>query len=531
MSLADFLTYSILIGGVISLVMIIWSYIKGLKESPRDMWFLFIYKFIEYSAYGAMNIAIILWLSRDCGLGDVMAGSYIAAWSMMLSVVAMVAGALVDTIGIRRTLVISVVFLLVSRFFMSWLTNPAAVFILGFVPMAIGFAIVGPLVSVAIKRYTTKEGAALGFGLFYVIMNIAYAVGGFFFDWIRDFYGARDAAGKIIDENAGTMLFGMHFSTYQMIFIFGLGATAISFIVLFLIRDGVEIGDDDKVVYKPIKQYGSGTEAIKSAAKETWQLISSVIREKYFWIFIGLLSLTLFVRFIFFHFHYTFPKYGVRVLGEGAKIGSIYGVLNPVLVIYLVPLVAYFTKKTSSYKMMIIGSTVSALSCFIAALPAGWFEPLTNSVLGEMIFVRWLGMADSLPELMKSPPVVEYWPLIFFITAFTVGEAIWSPRLMQFTAEIAPKGREGTYIALSVLPWFAAKFVVGPMSGLLVGAYTPVDEAGKSLAPYTDHHMVWIWIGGMAVFSPIGLLLFRKWFHKQTEARALEDAEKEASAT
>ena len=524
MRAVDYLWYSLLSGGAIAILIIIWSYAKGLRDSPRDMWFLFIYKFIEYSAYGAINIAIILWLTRDCGLGDISAGSYIAAWSMLLSVVAMVAGALVDTIGIKKTLMISVVFLLISRFFMAWMTNPAGIFVLGFIPMAIGFAIVGPLVSVAIKRYTSKEGAALGFGLFYVVMNIAFAVGAFGFDWFRSTFGERDALGKIIDENAGAAFFGMHFSTYQIIFIFGFIATCISLIVIFFLREGIEVDDDGNLIEKPQKNYGSGLQAIKQASIDTGSLISRVVREKYFWIFIGMLSITIFARMIFFHFNYTFPKYGIRVLGEGAPIGSIFGVLNPMLIVFLVPAVAYATKKVSSYKMMIFGATISAGACFIALIPAEYFTPLTNTVFGELIFVKWLGLAPNMTELLKNPPVVEYWSLIIMITAFTVGEAIWSPRLMQFTAEIAPKGKEGTYIALSVLPWFAAKFVVGPMSGMLVKYYTPVDEAGKSLAPYANHHMVWVWVGGMAMLTPIGLLFIRKYFKRPPDEEAAEQA-------
>jgi hypothetical protein len=83
---------------------------------------------------------------------------------------------------------------------------------------------------------------------------------------------------------------------------------------------------------------------------------------------------------------------------------------------------------------------------------------------------------------------------------------------MQFTAEIAPKGQEGTYIALSSLPFFVAKFFVGPMSGWLLDAYTPLDKAGKALAHYPNHQSVWMWIGVMAIATPIGLLLFRNWF-------------------
>jgi len=532
-STVDFLFKIIVIGGFLALIGIFWSYYKGLRESPRDMWFLFIYKFVEYTAYAAMNMAIILWLSRDCGLGDIEAGTYISGWSVMLSLMAMIAGALVDTIGIRKTLIISVVFLTISRFFMSFITDPIAVFLLGFVPLAIGFAIVGPLVSVAIKRYTSKEGAAVGFGLFYVVMNLAYAAGARFFDYLRtsDSYVLRDAAGKIIDENAGIDLLGMHFSTYQMFFVFGLIATLTSLFIILFIRDGISVTDDGKTIVTPLKNRGSGLQAVKGAAMDTGKLINSVFREKYFWIFVGMLSLTLFVRFIFFHFHYTFPKYGIRILGEGSPIGNIYGFLNPVLIVFLVPFVAYFTKKTSSYKMLIIGSTISALSCFLTLIPNASVEWLTNSVLGELVFINWLNVAPDMTALMADPPTPEYWSLIIFITVFTIGEAIWSPRLMQFTAEIAPKGKEGTYIALSVLPFFAAKFAVGPMSGLLLKVYTPVDEAGKALvAGYPDHYMIWVWIGGMALITPIALIVMRNLFHRALDGGDHHNKEEEATA-
>jgi len=519
MTFADILTYVLLAAAIATLAFNIYRYAKGLRDSPRDMWLLFLYKFVEYAAYAAMNMAIILWLSKDCGLGDVAAGTYISGWSIMLSIMGMITGALVDTVGIKRILLLSIAALKISRFFMSWLTNPILVFIAGFFPLAIGFAIVGPLVSVAIKRFTTKEGAALGFGLFYVIMNIGYAIGGWFFDYVRNLYAIKDAAGKVIDENAGTMLLGVHFSTYQMFFLYGFIATCFSLLVALFIREGVEMTENG-VVVKPRKEFGKGFDAIKNASKETGLMIKSVITEKYFWIFIGMLSITLFVRFVFFHFHYTFPKYGIRVLGEGAKIGSIYGVLNPVLIVFLVPLVASLTKKVSSYRMMIVGSIVSSLSCFVAAMPGHYFAFLTDTALGEIIFIKWLGLAPTMQALHAAPPSPAYWPLIVMITVFTVGEAIWSPRLMQFTAEIAPKGKEGAYIALSVLPFFLAKFVVGPMSGLLLKYYVPVDSAGKALPHYPEHHMIWIWIGGMAVFTPIGLLVFRGLFHKKHEQEA-----------
>jgi MFS family permease len=523
LSAADFIIYSGGLGLLLAFSYIVWSYIKGLRDSPREMWLLFLTKVIEYTAYAAMNMTFILWLSADCGLGDIQAGAFISAWSLGLSVVGMITGALVDAIGIKKTLLISTVMLVFSRFFMFWLTDPTLVMLLGFIPLAIGFAIVAPVISVGIKKYTTKEGAALGFGLFYVLMNVGYAIGGYMFDFYRSEFSLKDATGKVINENAGTVLPILgHLSTYQLILLTGLFFTLASFICILLLREGVVMSEDGKVsVVPPPKMEGSVTakliQSTKQATIDTINTIKSVVKDRIFWSFILVISLTVFVRFVFFHFHYTFPKYGLRVLGEGAKIGSIYGVLNPVLIVFLVPFVAHFTKKVSSYKLLIIGSLISSLSMFIAVIPGEFFVSLTQTSLGEVVFVRWLGMADSLHALALNPPAAAYWPLIVCIAVFTLGEAIWSPRLMQFTVEIAPKGKEGTYLALSVLPYFAAKFVAGPMSGILVKVYTPVTEVINSAGVKTtvvgdisQHYMVWVWIGAMALLSPLGLLIFRK---------------------
>ena len=58
-------------------------------------------------------------------------------------------------------------------------------------------------------------------------------------------------------------------------------------------------------------------------------------------------------------------------------------------------------------------------------------------------------------------------PLVMFIVILSIGEALWSPRLYEYTAMIAPKGREGTYMALASAPNFAAKLAVGGLSGTL----------------------------------------------------------------
>jgi len=495
-----------------SFIYIVWHYAKNLRECPRELFLLFFTKLTEYSCYGAINLAFVLFLSADAGLGDIAAGTYIGFWSIFLTLSTMLVGSVCDALGIKKTLLYGTIILLVSRFFLPLTTNIYIVSILGFIPMAIGMALMTPVLSVGIKIFTTKETAALGFGLFYTMMNVGWAIGAWIFDTIRGHFGEH--------VMINVPILGMELSTYQIIFMTGFIFTFPDLFAILFMREGVEMTDDKGIVITPRKKEKGHLlertmKTVKKGAKDTAVIFKGVISEKPFWIFIAMLTVLVFVKLTFYHFHYTFPKYGVRVLGEGLKIGSIFGVLNPVMIVFLTPLFATLTRKIDSYKVMLVGTFISAGAVFIAAVPAGTFEPLMGTWFGQLVFERWL----DIPADLQTPIFLA---LVIMTAVFTVGEAIWSPRLMQFTAEIAPKGKEGSYVALSYLPYFASKMIVGPMSGWLVATYTP-----EGASSYPMHHYVWYWIGGTAILSPIGLVIFKKIFLNSIKGHHVEDKNSE----
>jgi hypothetical protein len=94
----------------------------------------------------------------------------------------------------------------------------------------------------------------------------------------------------------------------------------------------------------------------------------------------------------------------------------------------------------------------------------------------------------------------------------SVGEAIWSPRLYEYSAAIAPKGQEASYMALSMLPYFLAKFLVGGSSGWLLKEFCP--ETGPR-----HPQVMWFIIGCMALVTPVGAFLFRKYIQVQESGR------------
>jgi hypothetical protein len=80
----------------------------------------------------------------------------------------------------------------------------------------------------------------------------------------------------------------------------------------------------------------------------------------------------------------------------------------------------------------------------------------------------------------------------------------------EYAAAIAPKGQEASYSALSYVPFFLAKLLVGTISGTLLARYCPAEGPRHS-------GMLWLITALITMIAPLGLLAFRK-FLKVHEA-------------
>ncbi|MDV7390108.1 hypothetical protein RZS08_02090, partial [Arthrospira platensis SPKY1] len=102
---------------------------------------------------------------------------------------------------------------------------------------------------------------------------------------------------------------------------------------------------------------------------------------------------------------------------------------NPLLIFVLTPIVAAYTAKKDTYKMMIYGTLIMGLSPFI---------------------------------LTAGPHIGT---LMAFLVVMTLGEAMWQPRFLQWVAEIAPKNMTGIYMGLGQFPWFLTKVITAIYAG------------------------------------------------------------------
>ena len=115
----------------------------------------------------------------------------------------------------------------------------------------------------------------------------------------------------------------------------------------------------------------------------------------------------------------------------------------------------------------------------------------------------------------------------------TVGEVLWSPKLYEYTALLAPKGQEGTYLGLSMIPWFLAKTCVAWFSGNLLTRWSPenvtVDGASMPLQQamiegrvdyWNSPAAMWLWLAAWAMAGCLLALLLRSWLTKGVRGEA-----------
>ncbi|MBI5243541.1 MAG: MFS transporter [Elusimicrobia bacterium] len=474
-----------------------------LRGAVRELWLIFGTKILTIVAYGLVNSTLILWLSSDLGYGDKSAGFVVAAWSTAMTLCTIMVGSLVDAIGLRKSFLFGFGICVLARgvmafFAVKWIALPFGLF-----PLALGEALQTPVMVAAVKRYATTAQRSMSFSIFYAMMNVGFAISGWTFDKVRTTLGEYG--------HYTLPVLGITLSTYQTLILLGFLFTIPNLLIMYFgLRDGVEVTDEGVKIHEEKPKY-AGEPVLRAfgfscrdALKDWARIFSNLWTQPAFYRFLVFLSLVVFVRLIFYHMHYTFPKYGIRELGEGAPIGRIFGVLNPVMIVILVPIVGALTQKLSAYRVVIIGSFIAASSVFFMAMPPAWFTPLADGWLGDLLVHKWFGIQGAVNPLYIS--------IFISVVMLSIGEAFYSPRLYEYPAAIAPKGQEGSYMALSLLPYFVAKFFVGSVSGFLLARYCPASGP-------RDSQTMWLIIGIMSMVSPLGLLFLRRYIQVHEEGR------------
>ena len=434
---------------------------KVLGETRSEYWGMQVINFIDSTVFFAVYTIAAVMLSDDFGFSDESAGYVVTVYSSTTTICLFLSGTFTDWLGIKKSLYVAMAGQAITRggillvAFMPDLPGRNVIIFGAFFLMAPFVAMVQTVFQAANKRFTTKRSRGAGFNLWYLFMNIGAAGGGILIDMVRRVFHWHNAH----------------------IFTIGMFAGLTCMVVTFLMirREDQLLGPGEAPEEEPVL----------ARRKKPWEIAWAVLSESTFWRFLVLASLLIGVRSVFIYLHLLWPKYWLRVIGPDALIGTLQ-TINPVLVIVGLIVLIPVLHRFNVYKMLVYGAMISAMSLFVLAVPS----------YGNTTYIV----------------------SIFALVVLTIGEVIWSPRLQEYTAAIAPKGQEGTYLGLSMVPYFVAKTFVAGFSGHMLTRYVPKDvlprlEAGE-VTFWDSPSALWIYLGCFAMAGPVVGLILKGWFTK-----------------
>jgi len=481
--------------------------------------------------FGVLGL-LAIFFNQYIGLNDIDAGRMVGILTAGITIAMLFLGATVDWIGLRKSLLIALSFMLVGRIFLaispsvglpgSW--GSAHIFaMIGIFGIILGYGIYQPACYAGVKQLTNKKTAAMGYAMLYALMNLGgflpgiisppirkeFEITGVFWVYVAltvvgigvvYFLITKKAMKKALaelkeeseskdnkpesseKEEKGFKLFVHAFSkqfkdkkksSMAAIYVF-IFLLLVVIVKEFFMASYFENSFKDNIILSSL----FGFDWFIALALIGLSILIYIITDLRFFYFIFIL---IFVQTLFAHNWLTIPQYTSRAFGGFISDNFEFFVnLNPILIFILTPMVAALTSKKDTYNMMIIGTAVMASPTFIL-------------VLGP-----------------------NFDTLIAYIIIMTIGEAMWQPRFLQWVAEIAPKNMTGIYMGIGQFPWFLTKVITSLYSGWFLMKYCPINTLPKNMNTET----MWLIYGFIAIISPIGLLLAKRWMKKGFKVKA-----------
>jgi len=396
---------------------------------PRSFWTANLTELFERGAYYAMASFVVVYLGQ-MGLGDYWPSTLNSFLWSLVYFLPILSGTIADHVGFKRSLLVAFVLLGAGYFLMGYpvwfggqplsdtigkeITAGTGVILpimFGIFLIGMGGSVVKPCISGTVQK-TSGVRATLGFGIFYMVINIGSLFG-------------RGISYIVRKE------FNLSY-----IFAVSVGCAILAFFtVLLLYRD-------------PEKELGSVTaHAVEKKPKKSVGRILAdmvlVLRNKRFAVFLLVSSG---FWFVYSQVYNVIPLYLKRVVDLDPPVDLI-TMANPFVIVFFQLLVIKLFGKLKPINSMIIGGVIIGLSMVINLGPI-W----VSGGLRQMTFGDFLPLASLFAVLTVA--------LIAF------GELFAAARQFEYIGALAPKGQEGLFLGYANLP-----MAIGSLAGGPIGAF------------------------------------------------------------
>jgi proton-dependent oligopeptide transporter, POT family len=368
--------------------------------------------FERWAWYGFyMAFALYLVNSKDTGalgFSQAQKGIIMGTGSMLLYLLPLFTGAVADKLGYKKMLILAF-FLYLSGFYMIKSFDSFGTVFFAFIWICTGGAFFKPIISAMIAKTTNKETASIGFGIFYMMVNIGGFIGPFF-------------AGIVLNKS------------WDYVFYLSMVAIAINILItLFFFRDPI-------VKEKEV----SVSQSLLHALVNIWQ---TLLNWKY------LLFLIIMVLFwtAFNQLYYSFPIF----VDQWVDTGIIYRGIHSIFP-WLAEVIGQEDNSISAVTLSSMDSFfIIAFQLAVSAIVMR-FKPLSAMMGGILVLGGGIGLMFSSQN---------GWLILFGILIFGLGEMASSPKFTEYIGGIAPEDRKALYMGTSFLPIAAGHQLAGWLSG------------------------------------------------------------------
>lgn len=427
---------------------------------PRVFWVAIGLEVLERLAFYGVYINLAVYLAGKVGMTDKETGALLGVFALVRAWLPVATGAIADKLGFRRSLLVS---------FASYVLAYAALFAFpsrmgawgAVMGMALAGAFLKPVIPGTVRRYAPKGRESQGFSYFYASVNAGSVIGKIGTKVVRTLVSLRASMVNSIVACALAFViaFAAFFEPHDLLAKEARSPAKAD-------REGREKG------YRELQDRPEEKTETLSVTASLWRAVT----EPRLVVFLVLVSgYYLLIE----QFYQTFPVYIVRVFGEKAPREEI-TLINPLSIAIFQVLVGKLTKKLPALPAMAFGIFVAAISMAIMAVPH-------------------LALAGT----------------SFFV--FAIAEMIYSPRYYEYVSSFAPKGREGLYMGLALVPFGFGGLVGGVLSGRLIAAYLPKE--GGERAP----HLVWGTYAAIGLVCALALGIFARVYGKKLPEKPTED--------
>lgn len=390
------------------------GFVQTVTSFNKTFWIASFMELMERWAWYGIFTLFGLYLvgsTNEGGLGfnHIQKGNIMANVTAILYLLPLFFGVIADRIGYKLSLTISYIIMMVGYYFMGEVNTYWSMYMV-FLMVAIGAAFFKPVASAIVARNTDETTGTMGFGIFYMMVNIGGFLGPAMSSYLRTEYGWR-----IIFIQAAVVI-GIN----------------LLIVLLFYKEEKVEKGPKTPILTEFKNSIGNIIEALKD--KRLTILLILMIG---FWTMFNQLFYTL-PNFIedwinsnelSNWLNENIPFLGSLMTQDGQVKPEWFSNLDAFMIIILQVFVSYFVIKMRHLHAIIRGAIIATIGV-------------------------------GLTFYTHNP-----WFTIFGTMIFAVGEMMSSPTLSSFIAIITPKGKEALYQGTYFLPVAAGNFFTGFISG------------------------------------------------------------------